>query len=364
MQTLEVPGRSRWLAPQLASDPGWTQTLDAGARRDVVAAVRAAARLGRDLLDLRREDFDFGRATPVFAAAFEQAKHGRGVALVHDLPRPDLSEHEYELMTWGIGLHHGVARPQGKASQYISAVRDAGVDYRSPNGRGYNSRSELDYHTDRADLIVLTCYNQARTGGKSMVVSTDAAFEAFAARHPDLLPYLYLPLHFSRQGELRPGQAPTFVHPVVTEADGRRFLRWNRNRARNAQSLPGVPPIEPGVWQALDALDALLGSPELEHSFYLQPGDMEILNGHATLHARTIYEDFTEPERKRLLYRLWLSPPDSVPLPPSWKDVYGVVAAGAVRGGILGDGYDERCRTFDRRQAAALGMSFDEEAHR
>lgn len=364
MTATAIPDTAKWLSRELADDPGWRYPLDAVQARDVVDGVRAAVRPDRHLFDYRREDFDFGRAGPVFEAAFRQAKHGRGIGLVRNLPRDVLSEREYELMTWGIGLHQGVPRPQGKASQYISAVRDAGIDYRSPTGRGYNSSSELDYHTDRADLIVLTCYNKAKSGGLSMLVSTDAAYDRFVERHPDLVKFLDVPVHFSRQGELRPGQDPTFVHPVVTEAAGHRFVRWNRNRARNAQALPGVPPVDPGVWRALDALDAVLSEPDVEYSFYLQAGDMQILNGHTTLHARTVYEDHPEADRKRLLFRLWLATPDGVQLPASWAGVYGSVESGSVRGGILGDAYDDRCRAFDRRQAAVFGMTFDEQAHR
>jgi len=35
-------------------------------------------------------------------------------------------------MNWVIGLHTGVARPQGPVSQYISEVRDAGINYIAP----------------------------------------------------------------------------------------------------------------------------------------------------------------------------------------------------------------------------------------
>jgi len=364
MQTQAAHDRARWLVPELAQDTGWIFPLDAGAAADVAAAVRAAARPDKPLFDYRREDFDFGRATPTLKAAFDESKHGRGIALVRNLPRALLSEKEFELMTWGIGLHEGVARPQGRASQYISPVRNVGVNYRSATGRGYSSNAELDYHTDRADVIVLTCYNKAVSGGTSMLVSTAAAYERFAALHPDLLGYLRRPLHFSRQGELRPGQAPTFAHPLVTEIDGRRYVRWNRNRVQTAQDLPGVPRIEPDFWHALDAFDAVLHDPAIEYSMVLEPGDMQILNGNATLHARTDYEDTEELAQRRLLFRLWLSPPDSERLPESWTGVYGSVEPGAVRGGILGDHYDERSRAFDRRQAAALGMTYDEAAHR
>jgi len=46
------------------------------------------------------------------------------------------------------------------------------------------------------------------------------------------------------------------------------------------------------------------------YAMYLQPGDMQILNNHVTLHARTEFEDYDDPVRKRCLFRLWLAPPD------------------------------------------------------
>jgi len=38
-------------------------------------------------------------------------------------------------------------------------------------------------------------------------------------------------------------------------------------------------------------------------------GDIQLLSNHTILHARTDYEDFLEPERKRHLLRLWISLP-------------------------------------------------------
>ena len=355
---------ARWTSTELEQDPGWLFEMDEAGREAIVLAVRKAARAGKDLLDYTRADFDFGRAAPLIDQAFQQAKHGRGVSLLRKLPREALTEDEFKLMTWGIGLHQGVARPQGRTSQYISAVRNVGVDYRSATGRGYSSSSELDYHTDRSDVIVLSCYNKALSGGRSMLISTALAYDRFAERHPQWLPLTRQPLHFSRQGENRHDETPTFSHPLVTVADGRLFIRWNRNRARTAQDLPGVPRMSDELWKALDAFEAMLHEPDIEFSMYLQPGDMQILNGNATLHARTDYEDSPDPQQKRLLFRLWLATPDSVPLPDDWRDVYRTTTPGAVRGGILGDHYDERCRGFDRRQALELGMTFDEGVHR
>lgn len=38
-----------------------------------------------------------------------------------------------------------------------------------------------------------------------------------------------------------------------------------------------------------------------------EPGDVQLISNHVTLHARSEYEDGPEPEKKRHLLRLWLS---------------------------------------------------------
>ena len=46
----------------------------------------------------------------------------------------------------------------------------------------------------------------------------------------------------------------------------------------------------------------------------LEPGDVQLLSNHTVLHARTDYEDYSEPELKRHLLRLWISLPSRAPL--------------------------------------------------
>ena len=65
----------------------------------------------------------------------------------------------------------------------------------------------------------------------------------------------------------------------------------------------------------------------------LEPGDIQFLHNHQIVHARTEYEDFEEPELKRHLLRLWLSPPNGRPLPEAFAERYGNVIPGQ-RGGI------------------------------
>jgi hypothetical protein len=352
-----APSAANWTAAELEAARGrWTFVLDEGARRDLLAALEGIRGRGGDLLDFCREDFDPGSAWAVIGAAFEEAKHGLGVALVKGLPREGLSETDFRLLTWGIGLHAGVGRPQGKASHYVSAVRDAGNTYRSGSGRGYNTNAELDFHTDSADIVALSCYNRARAGGMSITTSSPAAYAAMRREHPDLVDYLHQPVHFSRQGEQAPGEAPSYPHPIFDERDGRLFSKWNRNRVTSAQKLEGVPRIAPDHQRALEAFDRLVRRPDLAYAMWLEPGDLQIINSHVTLHSRTDFSDYDDPERKRLLFRLWLAPPDGEHLPESWRVLYRAVEPGTVRGGIIGQAHDERCRAFERRQAQALGM--------
>ncbi len=349
--------RAAWTADGLQADRGWIFELDDQARRDLAGAVKAAVDPSKTVFDYKRDDFDLGVAGPVITAALREVRDGTGFAILRGMPRDGLTATEFELLTWAIGLHTGVARPQGKASQFLSAVRDAGTVYRTGKGRGYSSNADLDFHTDSADIVLLTCYNAARSGGMSMVSSSITAHEVLAAERPDLLELLHQPHFFSRQQEQAPDEAPFYPNPIYDCRDGLLFSKWNRNRLRSAQAIEGVPPLTATQHEALDLLDDILRRPNVMHSMYLRPGDMQILNNHVTLHSRTEFEDHDDPALKRCLFRLWLAPPDGVALPESWRPAYRAVDAGSVRGGIAGQAYDDARHEFERRQAADLGMA-------
>ncbi len=356
MRPINADSPAAWTVAALNADTSWIVCLDDAAARDLTGAVRSARRPDKTLFDYRRADFDLGRAWAPIARCVREIKDGRGFAVLRGLPREGLSADEFELLTWAIGLHIGVARPQGKASQYLSAVRDAGVSYRTGRGRGYSSSAELDFHTDSADIVLLTCFNTAKAGGESMVSSSVAAHNVMAAERPGLAALLHEPLFFSRQQEQAPHEAPFYANPVWDEAEGVLCSKWNRNRVTTAQAIDGVPGMSPLQHEAIDLLDDILRRPELMYAMYLRPGDMQMLNNHVTLHSRTSFEDHDDPLLKRCLFRLWLAPPDWPRLPESWRPAYGAVEAGTVRGGIVGQAYDETRQNFEIRQARELGM--------
>jgi hypothetical protein len=346
-----------WTVREVETDRSWIYTLPAAESTALLAAVRAVGNPdGRPLLDWTREDFALNGALPTLARAFREVRDGRGMALVKNLPRAGVSPAAFRLMNWAIGLHFGVARPQNRASDYITEVRDAGHAYRGPAGRGYNSKAELDFHSDSADVVLLSCYNQAPVGGMSMCASAATAFDIVQAERPDYARTLTSDYPFSRNGEQAEDQAPWYAVPICTIREGRVFCRWNRNRIENAQKLDGVPALTELQRAAMEYFDAVLRRPQNMFCMYLEPGDLQILCNQSMLHSRTSFEDHPEEEKKRTLYRLWLAPPGARPLPESWAVFFGTAESDTVRGGMKGHHYDDIRRRFEARQARALGM--------
>jgi len=357
MRLDDIQSRAAWRTEDLTKDPDWVFDIDEAGAAQLARTVKAAYDPERDLFDYTRADFDFGPAWDTLSKALQEAHNGRGLALVHGLPRAALAEEEFRLLNWAIGLYAGVARPQGKASQYISEVRDAGVDYRAASGRGFSSNAKLDFHVDGGDLTTLGCYNTAKAGGQSMISSSLTAGEILRSERPDLYEVALRDFSFSRQQEETEDEGPFYTQPLFDEAEGRIFGKWNRNRVQSAQRIETAPRLTDGQRETMAALDEILQRPENMFTMYLAPGDLQIMNNYTMLHSRTEYEDFDEPEKKRLLYRLWLAPPGSARMPESWWDFYRGIEPGDVRGGIRGHCHDDACKAFDARQAAELGMT-------
>jgi len=357
MEIESVDTSSAWTVPQIENDRAWQFELDQRASEQMATAVRSASDPHRDLLDYEPAEFDLGPGLEVIRQAIKSAQTGQGLALIRGLPREALSAAEFRLLTWAIGLHLGVPRPQGAKSHYVSEVRAAGQNYRTASGRGYNTNAALDFHMDDADLVLLGSYNAARTGGMSLVSSSTSAWNQLLIERPDLAEVATQDFHFSRNTEEAPDEAPFYSQPLFDRADGLQFARWNRNRVRTAQQIEGVPPLSATQRECADLLDEILRRPDHLLQMWLEPGDLQIMNNHVMLHSRTAFEDHVDEDRRRHLFRVWVAPPDSPRLPLSWQPFYRSIEPGSVRGGIRGHQHDARCLAFEARQAQRFEMS-------
>jgi hypothetical protein len=345
-----------WRASALEASGRWLRRVTAAEIADLNAGFRQLKASGKPMLEITREDFPLGAFAAVLADAARELESGVGVRTLRGLPVDDYSVEDARLLFWRIGTHLGVARPQGKASQLISDVRDAGGTYRGGSGRGYNTNAELDFHTDGSDVVGLFCLKTAQSGGLSRLASSVAIHNALLARRPDLVEALYGLFPHSRQNEEAPDETPTYLAPVYSLKDGHFASRYIRNHIRSTQVIEGEPRLTALQHEALDAIQDMASSEEFCFSMWLEPGDLQLVNNHVLIHSRTHYQDYEEPERKRHLLRLWLAVPEGRPLCDGLAEVYKSVAPGTVRGGFKGRGVTPEMLAYQARAAASLGM--------
>ena len=196
------------------------------------------------------------------------------------------------------------------------------------------STGPLRWHTDRCDVIALLCVRNAKAGGISKLTSIVTIYNEILRRRPDLLELLCQDYWRARPtDEDGPTSSRAFALPVFGVQDGRLTCQYSRTYVEQAQEFPEVPRLTSAQIEALDLLAAVAEEVCLYSPFV--PGDIQVLNNHVIFHGRTAYEDDSASHQERLLFRLWLSMPNSRLLPRGFEDFWGSADAGALRGGVI-----------------------------
>lgn len=99
-------------------------------------------------------------------------------------------------------------------------------------------------------------------------------------------------------------------------SQGRLTIHYENSFFQAAQRHPGVPPLSPGQLEAITEFDRVDGSSPVRLDYWLEVGDIQLLNNHTTVHTRTGYTDWgvrdrTNPtvtiyENNRGCWRDWL----------------------------------------------------------
>src|SRR5262245_38815399 len=341
-----LTGSAAWRGGDLARSTDWIRPISAAAVAELDAALASVKARGLAWTDITRQDFPLAGSGAERAAVAHELEHGRGLILLRGLPVAPYTEDELRQLYWGIGTHLGTARYQNGHGELIGEVRDElrvygavsqpDVEQKTgaPVTSRYKARSSgpLRFHTDRADVVGLLCVRQARSGGVSKIVSSVAINNAILQRRPDLHALLYQDYYRTREGEERGGDRRWYALPVFGVRDGRFTSQYSRTFVEAAQRIAEIPRMTAAQDEALDLLAET--AEELCFEMELRPGDIQLLNNHVTYHARTSFEDDEASGRDRLLYRLWLSMPNSRALPPGFEVLWGSIEPGALRGGI------------------------------
>lgn len=309
-----IGGAAAWRGSDVRDD-AWCHVLDDGATAELVDRAR------RDASDIEAGRLRLDRValgtTPspaldrLGATLRSELFDGRGFALVRGIPVDDLGELGRQVAFWLLGLQVGVPLRQNADGDVLVRVRDEGKDFAEFGVRAYETTAHLDYHTDSADVAALLCRRPARRGGTSTIVSSVAVHDEIVRRRPDLARLLHEPWP-----EINPVDGTRSSVPIAAVgASGRLFTRYGRKYTELAADR--VPLTREQV-ELLDLYDEITNDGEFVLDMDFRPGDVQFLNNHVVLHARTAYEDWPEPERRRELLRLWLVAPDEVELPASF----------------------------------------------
>ncbi|MCC7273343.1 MAG: TauD/TfdA family dioxygenase [Alphaproteobacteria bacterium] len=346
-----IRGPFAWDGRELQKTDRWIRRFTPEHVADIEHALAAIRRAGLPMAAITRTDFPLPAMQAWLAAISEELETGSGVVLLRGLPAERWSEDDQRMILWGIGTHLGDAVSQSKqGGELMGEVRDVGVRLGQATSRGYRSNEHLRFHTDRSDVVALYCVRTAKEGGLSRIVSSVAVHNEILRRRPDLLELLYQDYHHSRQGEEAPGEGPWFARPVFCVRDGWFTSQYSRSFVESAQRFPEVPRLTAAQNEALDMLAEIAEEQCLRMA--MEPGDIQLLNNHVTYHSRTGYIDHDAPERQRLLYRLWLSYPKGRPLPEGYREIWGAIETGEIRGGVrAAAGY----RTVEEYRRTQLG---------
>ncbi|MDP6707845.1 MAG: TauD/TfdA family dioxygenase [Alphaproteobacteria bacterium] len=334
----------------MAASTDWKFPLDDAAIAEIETALDGVMHRGLDWREIGRADFPLPTVSGLLDEIAEHLEHGPGLAKLTGLEIDRYSEAERRALFFGLGQNLGTPVSMSKDGMMMSEVTDEGAAaadrygaLQSDDGDGdesflssrarVHSTGRLRYHTDRADVVALLCVAKAKQGGVNKLASVPRVHNEMLARRPDLLEFLFQDYYRSRLGEEFGDNASWYAVPVFALRDGHFTTHYSRTYIEAAQLNDEVPKMAQEHWQAIELMAEI--AEEVAFETCQAPGEIQLLNSHVTFHARTAYEDHPEPERRRLLYRLWLSMANSRPLPESFAVLFRDVRPGAVRGGIL-----------------------------
>jgi hypothetical protein len=321
-----------WTAAEMRARTDWIVPLEPSDTTELESAVSRSRDI--PLVRLTRDDIALPTLGPKLQQLEREVVSGRGFVLIRGLPVGRHNRETAARMYYGIGTWLGDAVPQNAAGHLLGHVKDIGQDPHNPEHRVYATNYRHLFHTDSCDIVGLLCLQPARSGGRSAIASSTSLYNHIALTRPDLARVLARPFHVDRKGEIPAGKGPTYELAIFHHHAGRLTTVYARDFITAAQRFDHVPRLTPLQIEAMDMLDDLAASEEYRLDMDFRPGDIQLLHNHQILHARTAYEDYPEPERKRHLLRLWLSARNGRELPSAFAERYGEIAVGRIRGGI------------------------------
>ena len=94
-------------------------------------------------------------------------------------------------------------------------------------------------------------------------------------------------------------------YPIFSMDKNQLRIRFNNRVIRRGYQKTGQVLDNAGA-QAVEAMNNFLADPAHRHDFWMERGQIQILNNRSIVHGRTPYIDHEIPEKRRHLVRLWM----------------------------------------------------------
>ena len=327
-----VSGPAAWNGKELLDRDDWTYTFTGSDQQELANALQATSELPVE--GITTDHFQL----PTLGSKLQQIQHdleeGTGAVLILGFAAQDYDAEQATRIFWGLMTHLGTAISQSATGERYFHVRDEGYQVGQAQARGPNTRKKLSFHTDRCDVIGFMCLRQALSGGENQLVSSVSVYNQILQERPDLLQLLTEPYCYQRHNVDTGNDAPYCQQPIFSFRDGKFASAYLRVLINRAYQDPQVPAASEQQLEALDFIDEVAARPDMHVQFRQETGDILLLNNWITYHRREAFEDHSDLTLRRHLLRIWLSVPNSRPLDPRFRENYGAVEAGAIRGGM------------------------------
>ena len=308
MLTEDIRDSRAWQRQDVS--PGdWLVSLPQRCVEELDTVARQVRRDPLPAVLLSPEQFSLAACGELMGRVREKLRAGIGLAVLDRVPVERYTPEENRALAWLLGSLLGRLVAQKWDGTMLYDVRDTGkaLEY---GVRRSVTNLDLTFHTDAPwldlppELVGLYCINPAIEGGVSRFVSLCSVHNELRRRHPERLARLYRPFPWDRQAEHAPDDGKTARRPVF-RYDGRSLMAcFNEKLIATGADLAGDLLDGEGL-EALEALRAIVDSPELAVEFTIERGQVQFINNRQFAHSRTDFKDAPEPHLKRHLIRLW-----------------------------------------------------------
>ena len=199
---------------------------------------------------------------------------------------------------------------QNIKQEKIVEIKDVGKSMQT-GGRYHETKEGGSHHTDSPqwedvpDYLGLFCVHNAKKGGTNLFLSAYTIHNRILKNRKDLLNILYEKFHFDKRGEFKEGESSTVFEPIFKFKDGKLYFRYLRNYIDAGHDIQNQP-LSESQKEALTYLDNSMLEEDMIMSYDLKPDDMVFSDNHWIIHGRTTFEDFDDPNLKRLMLRTWI----------------------------------------------------------